>query len=119
MSRRNHDPRASAASPHPAPAALDAAQRAALLAGAHDDPFAVLGPHDGGVRALLPGARSVTVVAPDGARFPMADEGDGLFSGPAGPAPAGARPSYQLDLERPGARPHVAAPYAVGPQLPT
>ncbi|MFY3952566.1 GlgB N-terminal domain-containing protein, partial [Achromobacter xylosoxidans] len=88
MSRRNHAPRASAASPHPAPAALDAAQRAALLAGAHDDPFAVLGPHDGGVRALLPGARSVTVVAPDGARFPLADEGDGLFSGPAGPARA-------------------------------
>ncbi|WP_413772730.1 GlgB N-terminal domain-containing protein, partial [Achromobacter xylosoxidans] len=118
MSRRNHDPRASAASPHPAPAALDAAQRAALLAGAHDDPFAVLGPHDGGVRALLPGARSVTVVAPDGARFPLADEGDGLFSGPAGPARAGAGHSYQLDIEWPDARQHVADTYAFGPLLP-
>ncbi|MCM2575518.1 1,4-alpha-glucan branching enzyme, partial [Achromobacter xylosoxidans] len=113
MSRRNHDPRASAASPHPAPAALDAAQRAALLTGAHDDPFAVLGPHDGGVRALLPGARSVTVVAPDGARFPLTDEGDGLFSGPAGGAPAGARASRPLDLARPAPRPQLAPTYPV------
>ncbi|MFY3138238.1 1,4-alpha-glucan branching protein GlgB [Achromobacter xylosoxidans] len=118
MSRRNHEPRASAASRHPAPPALDATQRAALLAGTHGDPFSVLGPHDGGVRVLLPGARSVTVVAPDGARFPLADEGDGLFSGPAGPARPGAGHSYQLDIEWPDARQHVADTYAFGPLLP-
>jgi 1,4-alpha-glucan branching enzyme len=38
----------------------------ALLAGTHGDPFAILGPHDGVVRALLPGAKSVQLTTPDG-----------------------------------------------------
>lgn len=40
---------------HPVP--LDPAERTALIAGLHGDPFAVLGPHQGGVRVLAPGAR--------------------------------------------------------------
>ncbi len=35
----------------------------ALVNGTHGDPFAVLGPHDGLVRALLPGAKSVKILA--------------------------------------------------------
>jgi 1,4-alpha-glucan branching enzyme len=38
----------------------------ALVAGEHGDPFGVLGPHDGVVRALLPGAKAVALLAADG-----------------------------------------------------
>jgi 1,4-alpha-glucan branching enzyme len=38
----------------------------ALVNGEHGDPFAVLGPHEGVVRALLPGARAVELLEEDG-----------------------------------------------------
>ncbi|WP_241049211.1 1,4-alpha-glucan branching protein GlgB [Achromobacter xylosoxidans] len=122
MTRRQPKPPTSAAPRPPAPGAgpgaLDAAQRAALLAGTHGDPFAVLGPHDGGVRVLLPGARAVTVVGADGSRAPLADDGTGLFSGPAAAARPGAADAYQLDIEWSEARQRVADAYAFGPLLP-
>jgi 1,4-alpha-glucan branching enzyme len=56
----------------------------AILAGQHHDPHSVLGAHpasDGTVvRALRPLAWSVTVAAPDGARYPMRHVHNGVFS---------------------------------------
>ncbi|MCV6796556.1 1,4-alpha-glucan branching protein GlgB [Achromobacter ruhlandii] len=101
---------------HPVP--LDPAERTALIAGLHGDPFAVLGPHQGGVRVLAPGARAVTVLGPDDARRALADDGDGLYSGPAPFARAGAPHSYRLEIEWPQARQSAADPYAFGPVLP-
>nr|WP_312869051.1 1,4-alpha-glucan branching protein GlgB [Amycolatopsis pithecellobii] len=63
----------------PAPADIDR-----LLAGSHHDPHSVLGVHNQGgsvvVRALLPHARSVTVVSADH-KFELRRVVDGLFSG--------------------------------------
>ena len=71
------------------PGALPGGELTALLQARHGDPFAALGPHaaaDGTrwVRALLPGAQSVQVVA--GARaWPLAQRhGDGFFEGAVG-----------------------------------
>ncbi|MFY2020230.1 1,4-alpha-glucan branching protein GlgB [Achromobacter dolens] len=125
MNRRHASSRGAAgANGRPPPAApsltppLDAAQRTALVAGLHGDPFAVLGPHDGHVRVLAPGARSVTVIGADEARHPLADDGDGLFSGPADCARAGEPASYRLEIEWPQALQRTADPYAFGPLLP-
>ncbi|WP_323446928.1 1,4-alpha-glucan branching enzyme [Streptomyces yaizuensis] len=67
-----------------------------LLTGRHHDPHALLGarPAAGGVlvRALRPHARAVTVLA-GAARFKLADDGDGLFSGVL---PLTAIPAYRL-----------------------
>jgi 1,4-alpha-glucan branching enzyme len=67
---------------------LDRAIVNALANATHGDPFAVLGPHpqDGGtiVRAFLPGARAVEVIARAGGRplgHLQAGETDGLFQG--------------------------------------
>ena len=94
----------------------------ALVDARHADPFAVLGPHaiDGTtwVRALLPNAAGVRVVARDPAR------GDevlaelsrihpaGLFAGPL----AQALP-YRLDIDWHGVHQEVEDPYSFGPQL--
>ncbi len=86
--------------PTPAPGAVSGAttdaELSALLQARHGDPFAVLGPHtasDGTrwVRALLPGAQSVQVVA--GARaWPLAQRHvDGFFE-----SAVGAKTIYQL-----------------------
>jgi 1,4-alpha-glucan branching enzyme len=63
----------------------------ALLAASHGDPFALLGPHleaDGHiwVRALLPGARTVQAIDPDGKVIATLERRDpaGLFEGPLG-----------------------------------
>ena len=42
------------------PGAIDA-----IVNARHGDPFAVLGPHDGSVRAFIPGADTVAVVDRD------------------------------------------------------
>ena len=70
------------------------------------------------VRVLAPGARSVSVVGPQEARHPLHDDGDGLFSGAAGPGRAGEPGSYRLDIEWPGALQRTHDPYAFGPLLP-
>jgi 1,4-alpha-glucan branching enzyme len=53
----------------------------ALLAGTYGDPFAILGPHGNVVRALLPGAHAVTILALDGSTLAEAVplRGDALF----------------------------------------
>ena len=59
----------------------------ALVQGRHADPFAILGPHavEGGlaIRALWPRARSIVVIAPDGAAvMPLTRlHPEGLFAG--------------------------------------
>ena len=67
---------------------VDPATLAALAAGLHADPFSVLGPHDGAVRVLAPGASAVSVVWPDGTRTALHEQAHGLYTGAA----PGARP---------------------------
>jgi 1,4-alpha-glucan branching enzyme len=54
-----------------------------LVAGHHHDPHSVLGAHPGPdgvtIRALRPFAASVTVVLPDGSRYPMSHRHQGVF----------------------------------------
>jgi 1,4-alpha-glucan branching enzyme len=65
---------------------LSEPDRSALLDARHGDPFALLGPHQSGaatvVRVLLPGARAVSVLAPDGRPLAAlhADGPGGLFA---------------------------------------
>ncbi len=58
---------------------------AAVAAGEHHDPHAVLGahPYQGSVtvRTLRPLAREVAVIVEDGSRFPLAHERDGIWVG--------------------------------------
>ncbi|MFD3354728.1 1,4-alpha-glucan branching enzyme [Streptomyces fradiae] len=103
----------------PGPAALEGADRARLLAGEHHDPHGLLGAHPvpGGVafRALRPQARAVAVVLADGARHPLRDDGDGLFSGVL-PLPA-VPDGYRLLVSYDGAELEVQDPYRFLPAL--
>ncbi|WP_347554572.1 1,4-alpha-glucan branching protein GlgB [Robbsia sp. KACC 23696] len=96
----------------------------ALLNGRHWDPFAVLGPHEASngsgtlVRALLPGARNVTLVDAAGKTLapmhPLPDA-DALFIGQL-PGKVGAA-DYRLQIDWGGATQHSADTYAFGPVL--
>ena len=115
----------------------------ALIVARHGDPFAVLGPHRVGhgagqvdiVRALLPDAVSVEVIARDApggtAAVPPRSRGTlvrihdaGLFEGRVGPLPAieGDMPPYRLRVVWPTAgggtvTQEIEDPYAFGPLL--
>ena len=69
----------------------------AIVAGRHHDPHSVLGAHQGPdgliVRTLRPLATAVTVLLPDGARFPMRHLRAGVFSATL---PADAVGDYRL-----------------------
>jgi len=103
---------------------LDEASVAALVEARHGDPCAVLGRHlDAAgtpwLRALLPGARAVAVLARDGGR-PIAElplrHPDGLFEGPL-PA-AAAHIAYRLHVRwADGSEQLCADAYACGPLL--
>ncbi len=92
------------------PGAVDA-----LVNARHGDPFALLGPHDGSVRAFLPGADSVTVV----------DSATGLDCGtlqllhPAGffAGPVSTQGAYRLRVGRGAATWETEDPYAFPPIL--
>jgi 1,4-alpha-glucan branching enzyme len=94
---------------------------AAIVAGRHGDPFAVLGMHDDGagvvVRAFVPGAEAVSVVAADGgavlARLTRR-HADGFFEGRAS-----RRARYRLHAEGHGGAWTVDDAYAYGPVLGT
>ena len=103
-----------------------------LIIARHGDPFGVLGPHkvDGTdvVRALLPSAVAVEVIAADDERSPLGTltriHPDGLFEGRVGAlrAPASGGPSYRLRVTWPagdGATSvqEIDDPYAFGPLL--
>lgn len=102
----------------PAPI-LDPDTLRALAQATHGDPFAVLGPHavDGEtiVRAFLPGALRVEVVARDGGgeAAPLhPTEPPGMFAGPlAAPGP------YRLRIHWPDALQETEDPYSFGPLL--
>lgn len=84
---------------------------AAIIAGRHGDPFAVLGPHHGWVRAFIPGADSVVALG-GGVQQALAQrDAAGFFEGPL---PASA---YQLRARRGDAQWLVDDPYRFGPTL--
>ena len=80
------------------------------MAGASHDPHAVLGAHPGPdgvtVRALRPLAETVTVVLPDGRRFPASHLHEGVF---AATLPVTEVPDYRIAVTYPGS-PGPAAP---------
>ncbi|SOE78794.1 1,4-alpha-glucan branching enzyme [Streptomyces sp. OV198] len=98
-------------------AALDAADRARLLSGAHHDPHALLGAHPvpGGFvfRVLRPYAEAVAVVV-DGRRTELRGVGDGLFSGVL---PLDRIPEYVLSVTYAGHAYEVHDPYRFLPAL--
>ena len=77
-----------------------------IVEGTHDDPFRILGPHDGHVTAFDPGVDRLSARV-DGADHPLEPLGDGLFRGPV---PAGA---YRLA----GDGWEAEDPYRFGPVL--
>ncbi len=70
-----------------------------VIAGTHHDPHSILGAHPGPdgivVRVLRPLAKSVTVVLPDGQRFPAEHVHEGVF---VATLPAGQTPDYRLAI---------------------
>ncbi|GLI24302.1 1,4-alpha-glucan branching enzyme [Xanthobacter flavus] len=94
------------------PAVLDQLASARL-----DDPFAVLGPHEGPqgryVRVFVPGAEAVAVQPKAGPQALFLEPGpiDGLF---CGPLPEGA---YGLSIRWPKRTEETEDPYAFGPLL--
>ena len=95
-------------------AGLDHAAMQALVEGRHGDPFAVLGPHDGAVRVLLPGADSVTLIDADGAEIgALARVHEaGVFTGALDQPGA-----YRLRVRTHGTTFEAEDPYRFGPTL--
>jgi 1,4-alpha-glucan branching enzyme len=97
---------------------LPASDREALVAGTHDDPFRVLGPHGQGaarvVRAFVPGADTLRAIGPRGGRSrPFRRlHPDGLFEGAV---PGTGR--YTLEAVRDADTWTFHDPYAFGPLL--
>lgn len=115
-----HDNGASSPSPlsaSPPPGQLDPASLQALATGQHADPFSVLGPHDGVVRALVPGARAVAVMTADGVRLPLHEQAQGLYTGAVPDARPGDPGSYQLAIQWPDTEQLTPDAYAFGPVL--
>jgi len=105
--------------PAAAPPALDGGLRAeidAIVACASHDPHAVLGAHPGPdgvtVRALRPLAETVTVVLPDGRRFPASHLHEGVF---AATLPVTEVPDYRIAVTYPGGGPGEPGRHAHGP----
>ena len=104
------------------PAVTITTTAAALMAGEHREPFAVLGlhPHEGAwvIRALLPGAREVLVLEKPGQRrvatLARVDDSD-LFEAFLTPHPE--RLNYQLDIDWGSHRQVLEDPYRFGPLL--
>ncbi|HZP13154.1 MAG TPA: 1,4-alpha-glucan branching protein GlgB [Nevskiaceae bacterium] len=97
---------------------LDAAAARALAQGTVGDPFALLGPHHDQrghfVRAYLPGATSIDVVARDGHKLATLQpiQIPGLFAGRI--AGSGQRPQYLLRIQWPGGVQETEDPYSFG-----
>ena len=85
----------------------------AVAEGRHPDPFALLGPHQGRITALMPDAERLWAVrtGPEAAEVELAALGRGLFQGDW---PHGA---YVLRAENGAARWEVEDPYRFGPVL--
>src|SRR5580692_12937451 len=98
-----HDLSASTSAGKTAPGTGDVSLREIerVVAGQHHDPHSVLGahlgPHGVTIRALRPLAESVTVVLPDGRRFPMPHRHQGVFEVTL-PELAGTVRDYELEV---------------------
>jgi 1,4-alpha-glucan branching enzyme len=87
----------------------------AIADGRSDDPFAWLGPHEGEVRCVLPGAEAVELITPEEGQLLGSLEpiGEGLFVGPLAPGTP-----YRLRIRWPSGFVQVADdPYRFGVQL--
>lgn len=73
------------------------------------DPFSVLGPHDGTLSVLLPGATGVQALTADGTITLTPVGSDGLFEGPLTP-----RTPYRLRIDWDGIIQITEDPYAFG-----
>ncbi len=100
--------------------AQEAAARA-VARGEHPDPFSYLGMHEEGdgkliVRAFVPGARSVSVIAEDGRSLGELETGgaEGLF---AGPVETEGRVSYKLRAANDGGEWEFEDPYRFPPAV--
>ncbi|MFJ3460334.1 1,4-alpha-glucan branching protein GlgB [Achromobacter spanius] len=96
---------------------IDPQELTALAHGLHDNPFGVLGPHDGWLRVFVPGASAVAALDPDGERTPLTEQAQGLFIGRVPYAQAGDGASYRLAIQWPAAEQTTADPYAFGALL--
>jgi 1,4-alpha-glucan branching enzyme len=98
-----------------APWQLDAGAAQMLAKGTHDNPFAVLGPHDTAdgriIRAFLPGAITVDVLRRDGSLLAPLEpaEEPGLFENIVGE-----RVPYRLRIAWPNALQETEDPYSFG-----
>ena len=93
----------------------DAGAMLAVVEGRHGDPFAVLGPHGGEVRAFIPGADDVHVLdAATGARVASLTQAHpgGFWSGPV----PNAAP-YRLEVQTHGITCQAEDPYRFPPTL--
>ncbi|MGB8811575.1 MAG: 1,4-alpha-glucan branching protein GlgB [Paracoccaceae bacterium] len=99
----------------PAPL-IDAHTAGALLAGAHGDPFSVLGLHQRGKQWVLvvlqPGAQSLWALTPDAVALPAVVDAPGLF---AGILPSGG--AYRLRAQGHGAEWEFDDAFRFGPVL--
>ncbi|NJO54598.1 MAG: 1,4-alpha-glucan branching protein GlgB, partial [Bacteroidales bacterium] len=99
---------------------LEASDIAAIAAGTHPDPFAVLGSHEVGrervVRAFVPGAAAVEVVDDAGKLVSGLEKRTphDVFEGPIGPGP---RTRYRLRARNAGGTWEFHDAYAFGPVL--
>ena len=104
----------SAGKPAPGTGGVSLREIERVVAGQHHDPHSVLGahlgPHGVTIRALRPLAESVTVVLPDGSRFPMPHRHQGVFEVTL-PEPQASVPEYLLEVTYPG---ESSGTYAAG-----
>jgi len=89
---------------------------AAIATASHGDPFSVLGPHDGRVRAFLPQAQRAWLATADGEpkQAMQRVHPDGLWEAELGELPAD---GYRLRTETGGTRTLIDDPYRFGPLL--
>jgi 1,4-alpha-glucan branching enzyme len=104
------------------PARLSASDIAAIVHAQHSDPFSVLGPHEVApgtweIRAMVPYARAVTVMTPDGNEIlaPMEQRHDAGFF--VGRVASDQRPWYRLKVETEHGADLRYDPYSFGPIL--
>ncbi|MDJ0826010.1 MAG: 1,4-alpha-glucan branching protein GlgB [Rhodobacter sp.] len=91
---------------------VDGTEAAAILGGTHGDPFGVLGPHDGVLRAFVPGAERVLALKGGSETdLPPVAGAPGLFAGRF------AATDYRLRCSNPEATWEIDDPYRYGPVL--
>ena len=84
---------------------------AAIVAGRHGNPFAVLGPHDGMLRAFIPDAEAVTAIGEGWKQELSLRHEKGFFEGPIPGGP------YRLRARHGATTQTVEDPYRFGPLL--